>query len=155
MRRRTRVLDTWCSLLVIATLLAACGRTVRVTVIDAETRRPMPDVLVLHERGEIRWLFLYPYRMPILKGKATTDRHGVAELEGVRDGDILTPLRFEGGPGVRIERIWYSPVLPVDETQSGPDHELRALYRELNRGASGKPLPLYLPVRRERKDAER
>ena len=123
-------------------LLPACGRVLRVTVVDERSGTPMPDAQVGHVRGEWRMLGILPVYQPIMQQHGTTDANGNLLFKDVRDGDILS---VSGGGSADT---WFGPVRPVTKMKSGPNTKVAEQYQRMN--ADSPPDRITLPVPRER-----
>lgn len=122
---------------------SGCGRTLPIQVQEVQNRQPVAGVKVLHERAEWRLLGIVPYRYPILKDSKTTDEFGIVVFDGVRQNDIVTVI---GWGGVNAERVWYSPLWPLEQVRSGPDTNLAHSYAEWNKTVSWKDETLLMIV---------
>jgi hypothetical protein len=128
--------------------LAACGRTLRVQIVDDVSGAPIAGARVAHGRAEWRMMGILPVQSEIIQGSGATDAEGYTSFADVRDGDTLTVT--EGTAGGIADRTWFGPLYPVTQTRSG-DTTAAEKYSHIN--ATQPADRLVLPVSR-RSDAQ-
>ncbi len=108
-------------------------RTIRLRVVDAETRAPIPNAKIKHMKPRLVWYIYFPATVPRYYRDYRTDLSGEVVIPKVGKGDQFR-IDNPSGTDAHISRAWPKPQVHIPWYHKLDTHhyEERALINEVN-----------------------